>query len=134
MRRTSFKPRTVERKPVTYTPIQRAGIVRAVADEVVADLAKDGTYRSEAWRRAVASLPCARCLKDGPSQCAHINHRGKSLGMKAPDVWSFPLCPECHEDFDRGTTLTKAEKHEFADTWVLLTIKALAVKGLVKPV
>lgn len=127
-----FKRRTYERPPVAYTPIQRAGVVRMVADEACDSFLKDGTFRSEAWRRAVASLPCARCLKDGPSQCAHINHRGKSLGMKAPDCWSFPLCPECHRDFDQGTTLTKAEKHEFADTWVLLTIKALAVKGLVK--
>jgi hypothetical protein len=133
MKRTGFAPRVYERRPVVVTPIERAGIVRMVADEVAADLAKDGSYRSEAWRRAVASLPCARCLKDGPSQCAHVNHRGKSLGMKAPDCWSFPMCPECHTDFDQGTTLTKAEKREFADTWVLLTIKALAVKGLIRP-
>lgn len=129
-----FKRQTYKRPPIFAKPIERPGIVRLVSEEVVADLAKDGTYRSEAWRRAVASLPCVRCLKDGPSQCAHINHRGKSLGLKAPDVWSFPMCPECHRDFDAGTTLTKAEKREFADTWVLLTIKALAVKGLVKPV
>lgn len=127
-----FARKKHERQPIFVKPIERPGIVRLVSEEVVADLSKDGTFRSEAWRRAVASLPCARCLKDGPSQCAHVNHRGKSLGMKAPDCWSFPMCPECHRDFDQGATLTKAEKREFADTWVLLTIKALAMKGLVK--
>ena len=68
---------------------------------------KENAYRSERWRRAVASLPCVVCMKDGPSQCAHVNHRGKGLAMKAPDVWTFPMCPECHREFDQGSTRTK---------------------------
>lgn len=94
---------------------------------------KENAYRSERWRRAVASLPCVVCMKDGPSQCAHVNHRGKGLAMKAPDVWTFPMCPECHREFDQGSTRTKQEKRELADEWVLWTVHALAQAGLVVP-
>lgn len=93
---------------------------------------KSPTHRSEAWRRAVASLPCARCMREGQTQAAHPNHRGKGLGMKAPDCWTVPLCVECHREFDQGKTMTKLEKREMMDTWIILTILELASKGLVK--
>lgn len=94
---------------------------------------KQPTYRSEAWRRAVASLPCACCMREGMSQCAHANHRGKGLALKAPDCWSFPLCPDCHRDFDQGKLYAKLERRDLADEWIIQTIKALADRGLVKP-
>lgn len=93
---------------------------------------KAQTHRSEAWRRAVASLPCACCWKEGPSQAAHPNHRGKGMGMKAPDCWTVPLCPECHREFDQGTRWAKAEKRELMDEWIIQTVLRLASKGLVK--
>lgn len=93
---------------------------------------KQPTFRSEAWRRAVASLDCICCKRSGPSQCAHINSRGKGMGMKAPDCWTFPLCPECHREFDQGARWDKQEKRELADLWVLLTVLDLASKGMVK--
>jgi hypothetical protein len=92
---------------------------------------KESAFRSENWRRAVASLPCCRCFKEGPSQAAHVNHRGKGLGLKAPDCWTFPLCPECHREFDQGATMTKQEKRDMADEWVLWTVHALAKAGQV---
>lgn len=55
------------------------------------------------------------------------------MGIKAPDCWTFPLCPECHREFDQGSTWTKQEKRELADEWLILTIRDLAVRGLVKP-
>ena len=127
----TFARKTYSRTTVPLTPATGRGVVRRIGDEVAAQ-PKDGEFRSEAWRRAVASLPCVRCFKNGPSQCAHANHRGKGMAFKAPDVWTFPMCPECHRDFDQGATLTKAQKREFADEWILLTIRALAMKGLVK--
>lgn len=127
----TFKRRTYLPQRPPLTPATRTGVVRRVSDEVAAQ-PKDGEFRSEAWRRAVASLPCCWCFKEGPSQCAHVNHRGKALAMKAPDCWTFPLCVEHHAEFDQGKTLTKEQRREMADEWVILTIRALAQKGLVK--
>jgi len=94
--------------------------------------AKSPTFRSEAWRRAVASLPCVCCMREGETQAAHPNHRGKGLAMKAPDCWCVPLCVECHRDFDQGTRWTKHEKRELMDAWIIETLLQLASKGLVK--
>jgi hypothetical protein len=123
-----------ERAPVLVVPAVKPKPRAVMALCVGAGVAqpKDGEFRSEAWRRAVASLPCAWCLKDGPSQCAHANHRGKGMGLKAPDAWTFPLCPEHHREFDQGKLLTKDRRREMADEWVILTIRALAQKGLVR--
>ena len=93
---------------------------------------KQPTYRSEAWRRAVASLPCVICLREGQSQAAHVNHIGKGMQMKAPDCWVFPACPECHREFDTGKSYTKQERRELAERWVLLTVQALASSGKLK--
>lgn len=95
--------------------------------------AKEGTYRSESWRRAVASLDCMCCKRSGPSQAAHVNHRGKGMGMKAPDCWTFPLCPSCHSEFDQGVSYTRKQRRELADEWVMLTVLELAKRGLVRP-
>ncbi len=91
--------------------------------------AKDHNYRSEAWRRAVAALPCVVCLREGQSQAAHVNHIGKGMALKAPDCWVFPACPDCHREFDQGRSYTKEQRRELAERWVLLTIHALAKTG-----
>jgi hypothetical protein len=72
-------------------------------------------------------------MRDGPSQAAHVNHRGKGMGLKAPDTWTFPLCPDCHAEFDQGSKFNKEEKRAMADEWVLWTVHALAQNGLVVP-
>lgn len=93
---------------------------------------KANNYRSDAWRRAVASLPCSVCMREGQSQAAHVNHLGKGMGLKAPDVWTFPLCHECHREFDQGRTYTKEQRRELAERWVLQTVHELAKSGRLK--
>ena len=94
---------------------------------------KHQSFRSEAWRRAVASLPCACCFREGMTQAAHPNHRGgKELSIKADDCYCVPLCVECHRDFDQGTRWSKLEKRELMDAWIIETIRSLAINGLVK--
>ena len=93
---------------------------------------KEPTYRSEAWRRAVASLRCACCWADGPSQAAHPNHIGKGMGMKSPDCWCVPLCVECHREFDQGTRWPKEDKRDLMDRWIIQTVLELASRGLIK--
>ena len=92
---------------------------------------KQPTFRSEAWRRAVASLPCVCCMKDGPSQAAHRNE-GKGMSLKVSDALTVPLCPECHSEFDQGRKWGKIEKREMFDSWLILTIDKLAREGLVR--
>lgn len=62
--------------------------------------------RSEQYRRAVASLPCAHCGIAGYSQHAHEND-GKGKGLKRDDRRAMPLCctrpgiEGCHVAFDQ---------------------------------
>ena len=93
---------------------------------------KESPYRSKAWLQAVASLPCVICFREGATQAAHVNHRGKGMGMKAPDVWTFPACITCHHEFDFGMKYTKQQRRELADEWVIQTIHALAKAGKLK--
>lgn len=93
---------------------------------------KDANFRSEAWRRAVASLPCVVCSRDGESQAAHVNHIGKGMSLKAPDCWTFPACVDCHRAFDQGQGYTKEQRRELAERWVMLTVHELAKAGLLK--
>lgn len=89
-------------------------------------------HHSEAWRRAVASLPCACCFREGSTQAAHPNHRGKGMAMKAPDCWTVPLCIECHREFDQGKRWSKQEKRELMDEWIIQTVLRLASSGAIK--
>src|SRR3974390_1672224 len=67
------------------------------------------TFRSETYRRYIASLPCAHCGLEGYSQAAHVGGlaEGKGGGLKVSDARCIPLCgdrPEvagCHTKFDR---------------------------------
>lgn len=93
---------------------------------------KTPQHRSESWRRAVASLPCVCCMREGATQAAHPNHRDKGMGLKAPDCWCVPLCVDCHAEFDQGSRWTKQEKRELMDEWIIQTIRDLATRGLVK--
>jgi hypothetical protein len=72
--------------------------------------------RSEAYRRLVASLPCAICGIEGASQAAHPN-AGKAKALKACDLLCFPLCHVgangCHPSWDSyrmGGRFAQAEK------------------------
>jgi len=93
---------------------------------------KQPRYENEAWRRAVASLPCVFCFKEGRSQAAHPNHRNKGMQIKSDDCWCVPLCVECHREFDQGTKWSKHEKRVLMDEWIIITIRDLAINGLLK--
>lgn len=60
----------------------------------------------EAYRRAVAALPCMWCGVCGFSQHAHLN-LGKGMGLKTDDRTGFPLCcarpgiEGCHIPYDQ---------------------------------
>ena len=73
--------------------------------------------RSEAYRRWVATLPCAECGIQGYSQAAHPN-QGRGLGQKASDDLVFPLCcvrpghMGCHQMHDLLIDMTLEQRRE----------------------
>jgi hypothetical protein len=109
MRNSSFKPRVYERKPVTYSPIERAGVVRMVADEVVANLkevrAKVGKYApneiERKWMDAIVGFGCVACWLDGnqprPTAVHHILRGGQRIGH----LFTLPLCDPGHHQNGR---------------------------------
>ena len=99
------------------TPTPRAAPER-IADHkarMVVPLPKDNPLRSEAYRRAVAELPCAHCRRPGPSQCAH-GDAGKGMGIKSSDLTCFPACADspgrrgCHSLIGASGQFTRAQR------------------------
>ena len=148
MKRTGFKPRAQHREQrdpdrVRSVPTVAPGAFRApepVSEAPAAQVAKAAPVRSEAYRRAVASLPCINCGVPGHSQCAHSNS-GKGAGIKASDLDSFPLCTVhpgadgrlvqgCHENFDQGALFTKAVRRELEPVWAADTQRRILAMGL----
>lgn len=151
MRRTAFKPsapQQAQRDPdrLRSVPAVTPGAFRApepVASAPAAQVAKAAPLRSEAYRRAVASLPCIHCKAPGYSQCAHSNS-GKGAGIKASDLDSFPLCTVhpgadgrlvqgCHENFDQGALFTKAVRRELEPVWAADTQRRIKALDLYPP-
>lgn len=119
LKRTAFKARSHSQKPEEnreQTLMQRA---QAAMNSVVPRVAMMGgsctgasvhkeppPLRSEKYRRAVASLPCAHCGIAGYSQHAHENE-GKGKGQKLDDRRAMPLCcarpgiEGCHAAYDQ---------------------------------
>ena len=148
LRRTGFKSRAPQWAPrdpdrLRGVPTVTPGAFRApqpVATTSAEPVTKDAPVRSEAYRRAVASLPCINCKVPGYSQCAHSNS-GKGASIKASDLDSFPLCTVhpgadgrlvqgCHEKFDQGALFTKAVRRELEPVWAADTRRKLLALGL----
>ena len=85
-------------------------------------------HESEAWRRAVAALPCVLCGCEGQTQCAHRNE-GKGKGLKTDDAMTAALCLTCHADIAQGPDLSRDDRRDVMDYAILLTISALARAG-----
>ena len=120
--------------------VPRAASMGLSTTTAAAPIPKAAPVRSEAYRRAVASLPCINCGVPGYSQCAHSNS-GKGAGIKASDLDSFPLCTVhpgadgrlvqgCHENFDQGALFTKAVRRELEPVWAADTRRRIHAMGL----
>src|SRR5690606_14200589 len=90
--------------------------------------------RSEAYRRAVASLPCVICGTAGYSQAAHAN-TGKGAGIKACDMTCFPACADrpgvrgCHSRLDQGALYPKHVRQQLEPAWAADTQRRLLAMG-----
>ena len=143
LKRTGFKPRTPHREArdpdrVRATPTVTPGAFRVpgpVASAPAARVEKSAPVRSEALRRAVASLPCVICGMPGYSQAAH-GSEGKGMGIKACDLTLFPACCDrpgvrgCHSQLDQGALFTKAGRREREPVWAADTRRKLLALGL----
>ena len=143
LKRTGFKPRAPHREAsdhdrVRATPTVTPGAFRAselVSSEPAAKVEKSAPVRSEALRRAVASLPCVICGMPGYSQAAH-GSEGKGMGIKACDLTLFPACCDrpgvrgCHSLLDQGALFTKAVRREREPVWAADTRRKLLALGL----
>ena len=143
LKRAAFKPRATRyeaRDPdrLRSVPTVTPGAFRAplaVASAPAARVEKSAPVRSEALRRAVASLPCVICGMPGYSQAAH-GSEGKGMGIKACDLTLFPACCDrpgvrgCHSQLDQGALFTKAGRREREPVWAADTRRKLLALGL----
>ena len=145
LKRTSLRPRAPrserQRDPdrVRATPTVTPGAFRVpgpVASAPAARVEKSAPVRSEALRRAVASLPCVICGMPGYSQAAH-GSEGKGMGIKACDLLTlFPACCDrpgvrgCHSQLDQGALFTKAVRRELEPVWAADTQRRIKAMGL----
>jgi len=95
-------------------------------------LVKTRMFRSDKWLRAVASLDCVICGREG-TQAAHRNE-GKAMGLKTDDCLTAALCPRCHHDIDQGKELDRDQRRSLLDRAILDTLIELARNGKVKAV
>ena len=142
MKRTGFKPRTPHREArdpdrVRATPTVTPGAFRVpvpLASAPAARLEKSAPVRSEAYRRAVASLPCINCGIQGYSQAAHLPPEAK--GMKQSDLLTFPLCctrvgiAGCHQDYDQYRLFPRAAAMAVGRAWAADTQRRILAMGL----
>ena len=143
MKRTAFKPRTPHREVrdpdrVRSMPTVAPGAFRVpepVASAPAARVEKSAPVRSEAYRRAVASLPCVICRVPGYTQAAH-GSEGKGMALKACDLTLFPACCDrpgvqgCHAKLDQGALFTKAVRRELEPVWAADTRRRIHAMGL----
>jgi len=138
MRRSTFKAKAPVREPrpdrsaefASYSAPRPAAVMAANLDqEAPVVLEKEDHFYSEAWRRAVAELPCVLCDRWNETQAAHRNE-DKAGGKKLmDDCWTAALCVRCHSAIDQGKDFTREERRQRLDLAILLTIRALARAG-----
>ena len=82
---------------------------------------------SNKLRKAVASLPCQNCGKEGETQAAHCN-QGKGMALKTSDSTLAALCVECHRALDQGG-IEREARREYEAAMNLKTLRALIDTG-----
>lgn len=137
LKRSGFKKAVIERKPQpAYAPISNHPKVSMVPiTRPIAPFLKEKPVRSKPYLMCVAGLNCISCGWVGASQAAHPNSlaAGGSMGGKACDLLTFPLCCErgknCHFRFDNYLLVTKQDMPEIERRWAGETQLALVLKS-----
>lgn len=138
LKRSTFKRPQIERKRTVHTAIpehMRRGASLGPVAALHEAIEKENPVRSEAYRRLVASLPCANCGRVNHSQHAHTN-AGKAKAMKNDDRDAMPLCADdygirgCHSRFDAyALFLDRAEHVAMGKQWAAQTRAQIEQSG-----
>ncbi|KQC99828.1 DUF968 domain-containing protein [Acinetobacter soli] len=85
--------------------------------------------RSAKRLNAIRKLPCVRCGGLN-AQAAHSNSskHGKGRGIKSSDVFTVPLCANCHAAFDQYRLGTRQESEAMFEQWLEKTERMLNFK------
>lgn len=120
--------------------MRKTAVSGPVGSVLANPITKAHPVRNEAYRRAVASLPCVICGVPGYSQAAHGSGVGtgasKGMGIKACDTTLFPACCDrpgvrgCHSQLDQGAMFRKAVRHELEPVWAADTQRRIYALGL----
>ena len=124
---TPFAPRPARQWEADELPGPRVPLQTVTqAPRPIVTIVKDRPVRDEAYRRLVASLPCAHCKRPGPSQCAHADE-GKGFSIKASDLETYPLCADapgrrgCHSLIGASGMFTRDQRRALESAYVAQT-------------
>ena len=97
------------------------GIQPAKQPKLAKTQPKPGEFRSEDFRRLVASVPCRyKGCNRIDVQAAHRN-QGKGMATKTPDSRLFAACQAHHNLADAGNKVSKAERRAYEDSMIVET-------------
>lgn len=87
--------------------------------------------RSKKLLRAVASIPCQHCGREGYTQAAHSNwsEHGKGRSIKASDIYTAALCCTCHSALDQGSHLSREQRQDLWGNAWRRTVRTLVSNG-----
>jgi hypothetical protein len=117
MKRTGFAVKVYTTPPpAPPRRVERSGVIRRT-DKTATSLPKEKLIISEAYRKLVRSLPCARCGHPGPNQFCHADE-GKGISLKTDDRRGWPGCGPrggyvgCHYLVGSSGMFTKRERRK----------------------
>jgi hypothetical protein len=139
LKRSTFRRPTLERTRTVHTPVpehlRRKASMAPVAGIPASAIEKESPVRSEAYRRLVAAMPCARCGVHGRSQAAHAD-LGKGAHIKSDDRTCYPACAAqvgsigCHALIGSTGTLPREVRRELEALYAAETRAAILNAGL----
>ncbi len=64
---------------------------------------------------AIRKLPCVVCGKPAPSEACHANwsEYGKSMGRKADDEYTIPMCRNHYVEYDQFQKMNRSQSVEW---------------------
>lgn len=93
---------------------------------------KNKRWANKGYLKFVSELPCVACgVKDGTVVPHHLKGRGMPVsggaGYKSSDIFSMPLCFECHQRMHSGDASFLNEQFYF----ILLTLDKALQAGVI---
>ena len=78
---------------------------------------KPTRYRNEKYLAWIRQMPCW-CGELGPSDPHHVNVDGTGQSTKPSDLFTIPLCRECHYKLDFSKEEAFREVARLLDRWI----------------